>query len=171
MALIPGSVPGEDVRRRRAACPDAQHARPPQHDEHADPDQRRRHRQRPRLEVRRELDDLRAETTPLIRELHETTDEARATVNEARADLERFDRVLGSAEAIGDAVGGTLARTSFSSPVIKAAGLARGTSRTIARLRGVPRTPIGPVTAQAHEPRNAIETGDVTNRQRRRRRA
>jgi Sec-independent protein translocase protein TatA len=122
-------------------------------------------------EVRRELDDLRAETTPLIRELHETTDEARATVNEARADLERFDRVLGSAEAIGDAVGGTVARTSFSSPVIKAAGFARGTSRTIARLCGAPRTPIGPVAAQAHEPRDAIEAGDQTSRQRRRRRA
>lgn len=119
-------------------------------------------------EVRRELDDLRAETTPLIRELHETTDEARATVNEARADLERFDRVLGSAEAIGDAVGSTVARTSFSSPVIKAAGLARGTSRTIARLRGAPRTPIGPMTA---EPRNAIEAGEQASRQRRRRRA
>ena len=119
-------------------------------------------------EVRRELDDLRAETTPLIRELHETTDEARATVNEARADLERFDRVLGSAEAIGDAVGSTVARTSFSSPVIKAAGLARGTSRTIARLRGAPRTPIGPMAA---EPRNAIEAGDQASRQRRRRRA
>jgi hypothetical protein len=122
-------------------------------------------------EVRRELDDLRAETTPLIEELHATTDEARATVNEARADLERFDRVLGSAEAIGDAVGGTLARTSFSSPVIKATGFARGTSRTIARLRGAPRTPIGPVTAQASEPRGAIETGHPTSRQRRRRRA
>jgi hypothetical protein len=119
-------------------------------------------------EVRRELDDLRAETTPLIRELHETTDEARATVNEARADLERFDRVLGSAEAIGDAVGTTVARTSFSSPVIKAAGLARGTSRTIARLRGAPRTPIGPVTA---EPLDAIEAADQASRQRRRRRA
>ena len=122
-------------------------------------------------EVRRELDDLRAETTPLIRELHETTDEARATVNEARADLERFDRVLGSAEAIGDAVGSTVARTSFSSPVIKAAGLARGTSRTIARLRGAPRAPIGPVVTSAHERPAAIEAGESAGRQRRRRRA
>jgi uncharacterized protein YoxC len=122
-------------------------------------------------DVRHELDELRSQTTSLIEELHATTDEARATVDEARADLERFDRVLGSAEAIGDAVGGTLARTSFSSPVIKAAGFARGTSRTIARLRGAPRTPIGPITAQVSEPREAIESGDRTNRQRRRRRA
>jgi uncharacterized protein YoxC len=117
-------------------------------------------------DVRRELDDLRAETTPLIQELQDTTDEARATVNEARADLERFDRVLGSAEAIGDAVGNTVARTSFSAPMIKAAGFARGTSRTIARLRGAPRTPaIGPVAI------DAIEAGDAhpTDRRRRRR--
>ena len=117
-------------------------------------------------DVRRELDDLRAETTPLIQELQDTTDEARATVDEARADLERFDRVLGSAEAIGDAVGSTVARTSFSSPMIKAAGIARGTSRTIARLRGAPRTPvIGPVAVEA------IEAGDTTGTQRGRRRA
>ena len=92
-------------------------------------------------DVRQEVDQLRMETTPLIRELLETTDEARATVDEARADLERFDRVLGSAEAIGDAVGGRVARTSFSSPMIKAAGLARGTSRTISWWGFAPRFP------------------------------
>jgi uncharacterized protein YoxC len=117
-------------------------------------------------DVRRELDDLRAETTPLIQELQDTTDEARATVDEARADLERFDRVLGSAEAIGDAVGSTVARTSFSAPMIKAAGFARGTSRTIARLRGAPRTAgIGPMRV------DAIEAGDPRTNRRRRRRA
>ena len=103
-------------------------------------------------EMRREVDQLRMETTPLIRELLATTDEARATVDEARADLERFDRVLGSAEAIGDAVGGRVARTSFSAPMIKATGFARGTSRTIARLRGAPKQPsIGSVDVRAIE--------------------
>jgi len=111
-------------------------------------------------DVRREVDQLRMETTPLIRELLETTDEARATVDEARADLERFDRVLGSAEAIGDAVGGRVARTSFSSPMIKAAGLARGTSRTISRLRGVPgRTSINPVDVQSIDDTDALDVG------------
>jgi len=104
-------------------------------------------------DMRREVDQLRMETTPLIRELLATTDEARATVDEARADLERFDRVLGSAEAIGDAVGGRVARTSFSAPMIKAASFARGTSRTFSRLRGAPKGPaIGPVAVQAIEP-------------------
>lgn len=89
-------------------------------------------------DVRDEVDELRAETTPLILELVATTDEAKATLDQARADLDRFDEVLGSAEAIGNAVSGRVARTTFSAPMIKAAGFARGTSRTISRLRGVP---------------------------------
>lgn len=122
-------------------------------------------------DVRREVDQLRMETTPLIRELLATTDEARATVDEARADLERFDRVLGSAEAIGDAVGGRVARTSFSSPMIKAAGLARGTSRTISRLRGAPKQPsVGPVEVTSIENIATLEVG-ATDSSRRRKRA
>jgi uncharacterized protein YoxC len=89
-------------------------------------------------DLRYEVADLRAETTPLIEELRTTTVEARTTVADARTDLERFDRVLGSAEAIGDAVSGRVARTAFSSPVIKATGLAKGTSRAFSRLRGAP---------------------------------
>jgi hypothetical protein len=46
--------------------------------------------------------------------------------------------VLGSAEAISDAVDGTgrAARRAFSAPVIKVAGIATGTSRAVRRLRG-----------------------------------
>ena len=46
-----------------------------------------------------EVDSLRAETQPLLAEL-------RSSVEEARDDLERFDRVLGSAEAISANVQG-----------------------------------------------------------------
>ncbi|MFN3254493.1 MAG: hypothetical protein ACE37B_02250 [Ilumatobacter sp.] len=91
-------------------------------------------------DVRGEVADLRAETRPLIQDLRESAERARDTVDEARHDLERFDKVLGSAEAIGDAVGQRVAKTAFSSPSIKAAGFARGTSRTIARLRGAPKS-------------------------------
>ncbi|MFK7916797.1 MAG: hypothetical protein AB8G14_01870 [Ilumatobacter sp.] len=91
--------------------------------------------------LRREVTDLRDETRSLIDDLRISTDDARDTVDEARHDLERFDKVLGSAEAIGDAVGATVARSSFSTPAIKAAGLARGASRTVARLRGKAREP------------------------------
>lgn len=89
-------------------------------------------------ELRRDVVDLRAETAPLLHEMRNTTDAARLTVDEARTDLERFDKVLGSAEAIGDAVGGRVAKTAFSSPAIKAAGFAKGTSRAWNRLRNKP---------------------------------
>ena len=98
-------------------------------------------------DLRREVADLRAQTGPLLVELRATAADAQQTVDEARDDLERFDRVLGSAEAIGDAVGGRVTRTAFSSPAIKAAGLARGTSRAVARLRGQPRRPSVDVVA------------------------
>jgi hypothetical protein len=87
--------------------------------------------------LRREVESLRNETRPLLAELRASADEARLAMDVARSDLERFDRVLGSAEAISEAVEGTgwLARRAFSAPVIKAAGLAAGTSRTVKRLR------------------------------------
>ena len=135
-------------------------------------------------DLRREVSDLRSETRPLLHELRVTTVEARETVDEARSDLERFDRVLGSAEAIGDAVGVHVAKTAYSTPMIKFAGLAKGTSRTLARLRGAsPSSAVGPRNGPTRvldvgvDP--PIEIGDTqtarpeTNhaRQRRRRRA
>jgi hypothetical protein len=77
-----------------------------------------------------EVDSLRAETQPLLAEL-------RSSVEEARDDLERFDRVLGSAEAISANVQGAsrVARVALSTPVIKTVALASGTSRAARRLR------------------------------------
>lgn len=88
-------------------------------------------------DLRREVESLRAETGPLLDELHASTAAARGAVDEARADLERFDRVIGSAEAIETAMSGTgrVARTAFSAPVIKVAGFATGTQRAVRRLR------------------------------------
>jgi hypothetical protein len=111
--------------------------------------------------LREEVVDLRRETRPLIEELRLTTDEARSTVDEARLDLERFDRVLGSAEAIGDAMTGSsaVARTAFSAPVIKIVGLAKGTSRAVSRLRG------GPAPARTElAPMRVIEVDDGRSR-------
>ena len=87
--------------------------------------------------LRGEVASLRAETGPLLAELRTTTVEAQRTMEDARGDLARFDRVLGSAEAIGDAVsgGGRVARVALSTPVIKTAALATGTSRAVRRLR------------------------------------
>lgn len=89
--------------------------------------------------LRSEVDALRSETRPLLAELRLSTDEARTTMATARSDLERFDRVLGSAEAISGAVEGSgrAARSLFSAPVIKMAGIATGTGRAVRRLKGV----------------------------------
>ena len=87
--------------------------------------------------VRQEVEVLRAQTVPLLAELRVSTDEAREVVQEARDDLDRFDRVLGSAEAISGAVsgGGRVARAALSTPVIKTAAFATGTRRAFLRIR------------------------------------
>ena len=87
--------------------------------------------------LRSEVVSLREETRPLLDELRSSTAEAKASVTAARRDLERFDRVLGSAEAISGAVAGgsRVARVALSTPVIKTAALATGTSRAVRRLR------------------------------------
>lgn len=88
--------------------------------------------------LRSEVEALRGETRPLLAELRATTHEARDAMDTARSDLERFDRVIGSAEAISEAMEGTgrVARRAFSTPAIKVAGIATGTSRAVRRLRG-----------------------------------
>jgi hypothetical protein len=88
--------------------------------------------------LRGEVEMLRNETQPLLAEMRVSTSQARETMNEARQDLQRFDRVLGSAESISEAVAGgsRVARVALSAPIIKAAGLATGTRRTVRRLRG-----------------------------------
>lgn len=128
-------------------------------------------------ELRQDVVQLRAETGPLLDEMRTTTDEAKNTVDEARTDLERFDKVLGSAEAIGDAVGGRVARTAFSSPAIKAAGMAKGTARAWNRLRGKP-LPRTLTMADSDVAGNVIDvrdrgrsTGTTDSTERRRRRA
>ena len=72
--------------------------------------------------LRGEVESLRCETRPLLREL--------------RHDLDRFDRVLGSAEAISGAVAGgsRIARAALSAPVIKTVAIGTGTRRAVRRL-------------------------------------
>ncbi|MFZ4717780.1 MAG: DUF948 domain-containing protein [Ilumatobacteraceae bacterium] len=87
--------------------------------------------------LRSEVESLRAETRPLLAELRDTTLDTRAVVEEARDDLDRFDRVLGSAEAISGAVAGgsRMARAALSTPVIKTVAIGTGTKRAVRRLR------------------------------------
>jgi hypothetical protein len=81
-------------------------------------------------ELRVEVATLRRETGPLIEELQQS-------VEDARGDLERFDRVLGSAEAISTNLAGAsrVTRAALSTPVIKTVAIASGTSRAARRLR------------------------------------
>jgi hypothetical protein len=90
------------------------------------------------------LNTMRAETAELVGNLRGSVEAATATVGvaqasvaEARADLDRFDRVLGSAEAISAAVGGTtrITRAALAAPVIKTVAVATGASRAGRRLR------------------------------------
>jgi hypothetical protein len=88
-------------------------------------------------QLRAEVATLRAETEPLLTDLRAATAEAQTTMAGARDDLERFDRILGSAEAISGAVagGGRVARAALSTPVIKTAALAAGTTRAVGKFR------------------------------------
>ena len=87
--------------------------------------------------LRAEVVSLRQETGPLLDELRASTEDAKTTMAEARDDLERFDRVLGSAEAISGAMAGSgrVARVALSTPMIKTAAIATGTTRAVKRLR------------------------------------
>lgn len=110
-------------------------------------------------ELRHELAVWRDRTEPLLAEIRESTLDARDAVEDARRDLDRFDRVLGSAEAISGAVAGSgrVARTALSTPVIKVAAIATGTSRAARRL-----------SRRERRARRAAASGSVTPIRRRR---
>lgn len=78
-------------------------------------------------ELRRELDAVRGTTAQLT-----------VAVDEARADLDRFDEYFGSAAAISDTIGRggrSAGKLAYSAPAIKAAGLVAGTGRAARKLR------------------------------------
>ena len=87
--------------------------------------------------LRREVRQMREQTLPLIADLRSSTDDAKLAMAGAREDLERFDRVLGSAEAISEAVetSGRAARRLFAAPVIKAVGTVTGVKQAVGRLK------------------------------------
>lgn len=65
------------------------------------------------------------------------------TVVKARAELERVDDLVGSAEALSQTVGsaGRLAQAAVSTPLIKIMAFGAGTARAGRRLRGRPEPP------------------------------
>ena len=92
-------------------------------------------------DLRSEVRQWREDVQPLLVELRESVGDAQRSMSQAREDLERFDRVLGSAEAITDAVSGSsrLVRGALSTPVIKTVAIASGTAQGVRRLRRLER--------------------------------
>lgn len=88
-------------------------------------------------DLRSDLELIEAEMLPMVNELRDATRETRDIIDAARGDLKRFDKVLGSAESISEAVADTsrVARTVLSAPVIKVAAAATGTRRAFSVLR------------------------------------
>ncbi len=86
--------------------------------------------------LREGLEVLDTRLLPLVADLRDATDETREVIDDARDDLERFDRVLGSAEAISGAVADTslVARTVITTPIIKAAAFVRGAGAALSGL-------------------------------------
>lgn len=81
-------------------------------------------------EVRGALDTITDQVVPLV-------DELARSVTEANAELERVNRLVGSAESISATVDATskLAYRALSAPVIKTVAITSGASRAAKRLR------------------------------------
>jgi hypothetical protein len=81
-------------------------------------------------EIRRSLDTITDQVVPLV-------DELARSVTEANAELERVNRLVGSAESISATVDATskLAYRALSAPVIKTVAITSGASRAAKRLR------------------------------------
>jgi hypothetical protein len=80
--------------------------------------------------LRATVESLRDETVALL-------DDAHDAVREAATEVDRIDRLVGSAERINDAVDGAqrIAYKTLASPVVKAMAFGSGVSRAAQRLR------------------------------------
>ncbi len=80
--------------------------------------------------LRQTAEELRQNTLPLV-------GDARTTVAQANAELERVGGLLGTAESISTTVDSAskLAYLAFSNPVVKALAFSAGTARAVRRFR------------------------------------
>ena len=97
---------------------------------------------------------LRRETEALTQEAHELLDDLDDAVLQAGAEVDRVDRLVGSAEAISDAVGSAsrVLGGALAEPVIKLVALASGIARVVRAMRGDGRRVI-PATSRERERR------------------
>ncbi|MBI2168239.1 MAG: DUF948 domain-containing protein [Actinobacteria bacterium] len=80
--------------------------------------------------LRDAVDELQAETLPLVRDMQQA-------VKQANHDLERVEGIIDTAESVGQTVDAAsrLAYLTFSNPVVKALALGAGVARAGRRLR------------------------------------
>ena len=85
--------------------------------------------------------DLRRQATALAREARQLVDELGTTVHQAGLEVERVERMVGSAEAISDAVGSAsrLVAGAVTAPFIKLVALGTGVGRAVHLARGAGR--------------------------------
>src|SRR5262245_9517294 len=87
---------------------------------------------------------LRAAVVPLQDQTQAPLDDAYDTLRDATHEVDRIDRIVGSAEKINGAVDGAqrLAYRTFANPVVKAMAFGSGVSRAAQRIReGEPPAP------------------------------
>ena len=81
------------------------------------------------VSLTRTLRDLRATLTVLEHDTIELLDDARASVEEAATEIDRVERLVTSAQRLGDA------KRAIATPVVKAMAFGTGVSRAAHRLR------------------------------------
>lgn len=117
-------------------------------------------------QLREVVDELRAETVPLVRE-------ARVVAGRAATEMERVGDVLGSAEAVSAAVDSAsrLAYRAFANPVVKVLAFGSGLGGALRRLLGRSARPDGGAPARAVPGGRPARNTSTPRPARRRRRA
>jgi hypothetical protein len=89
--------------------------------------------------------ELRQEADGLARQAEELLDEMDLTLHQAGLEVDRVDRMVGSAEAISDAVGSAsrLVGGAVTAPFIKVVAFGTGVARGLRLVRGRPRPEVG----------------------------
>ncbi len=106
----------------------------------------------------RTVRELRQEAEGLAREAEELLGELDLTVHQAGLEVERVDRMVGSAEAISDAVGSAsrLVGGAVTAPYIKVVAFGTGVARGLRLVRGRPRPEVAAGMGDGHRRRKAV---------------
>jgi hypothetical protein len=105
--------------------------------------------------------ELRQEADGLAREAEELLDEMDLTLHQAGLEVDRVDRMVGSAEAISDAVGSAsrLVGGAVTAPFIKVVAFGTGVARGLRLVRGRPRAEVGAGPKDGRRRRKPVAEG------------